>query len=360
MILIILVITIITIIVLLILVGVTINLTLDKNGLFNTAKEAVNMQKVAEYKERIEISRATVALNNLGEVTIDKLIEQIYKDGITEQGKITKVSETEAEMITNEGYKFKVTLDRVEYICKDEEKPPVEEEIPSITVEIIGSTTHTAKEIQYSWDELEKIAETISNSYTKITNDTAEVTVNMNGKDDILVVGDTKKIDGRIVRILGFNHDELSDKNAYGDGKEHIYAGISFEYVDFITDELSCFTSYNKWGWEKSDVRAMLNGKLYDGIKDEVKYIKSVVKSYYTSYQFTNIGYTNDYLWLLSSSEILKDGKNTGWAGYTKSGEGKIYKYYKLVIDKPYNQTCIYLLKPSTVDKAELNIDEHT
>ena len=620
----------ITIIILIILAGVTINLTLGENGLFNTAKEAVNMQKVAEYKDRVEISRATVALNNLGKVTIDKLIEQIHKDGIAEQGKITKISETEAEMITNEGYKFKVTLDGVEYIDKDGEKPPVEEEIPvatgnviieapswdlnthkasvtitkgdsisskfniqyqvvtrveeltesgwiqgtevsninvnqtvfarlwdgkkggeytslkitekieptitvtitetstntitasvtssdaesgmpvnpiytfyikktndedteyeqkqgnttptctfsgldqntsytikvtaddlagntgigtkegttgtqkvsnitlnktrldikkeetetltttiepinaynknvtwssnnesiatvnsegvvtgvgegttSITVtamdgsgasaectvnvtlppptvETTESTTHTAKEIQYSWDELGEIAETISNNYPTITNDTAEVAVNINGKDDILGVGDTKKINGRIVRILGFKHDELSDKNAYGDDKEHTYAGISFEYVDFITDELSGFTSYGVWGWERSAARSVLNGKLYDGIKDEVKSIKSVVKACYTSYRFTDIGYTNDYLWLLSGSEIFKDGKNTGWAGYTKNGEGERYKYYKLVLDKSYNQTCIYLLKPSTVDKAELNIDEHT
>lgn len=127
----------ITIIILIILAGVTINLTLGENGLFNTAKEAVNMQKVAEYKDRVEISRATVALNNLGKVTIDKLIEQIHKDGIAEQGKITKISETEAEMITNEGYKFKVTLDGVEYIDKDGEKPPVEEEIPVATGNVI-------------------------------------------------------------------------------------------------------------------------------------------------------------------------------------------------------------------------------
>lgn len=130
----------ITIIILIILAGVTINLTLGENGLFNTAKEAVNMQKVAEYKDRVEISRATVALNNLGKVTIDKLIEQMYKDGIAEQGKITKISETEAEMTTSEGYKFKVTLDRVEYIDKDGEEPPVEEEIPvAIGNVIIGA-----------------------------------------------------------------------------------------------------------------------------------------------------------------------------------------------------------------------------
>lgn len=119
----------ITIIILIILAGVTINLTLGENGLFNTAKETVNSQKIAEYKDRVEISRATVAINNLGEVTIDKLIEQIYKDKIVSEGKITKISETEAEMMTDEGYKFKVTLDGVEYIEKNGE-PPVEEKIP--------------------------------------------------------------------------------------------------------------------------------------------------------------------------------------------------------------------------------------
>lgn len=126
---------IITIIVMLILTGVTINLTLGENGLFSTTKKAVNMQKVAEYKDRVEIARANVIASNLGKITLDKLIEQIYKDKIVPEGGITKINENEAEMITPEGYKFKITLDGIEYIDQNGDivEPPVEDDIPVAT-----------------------------------------------------------------------------------------------------------------------------------------------------------------------------------------------------------------------------------
>ena len=79
---------------------------------------------------------------------------------------------------------------------------------------IPGSTTHTASAITYSWAELSTIAQLISNNIN-ITSDTAEVTVTLNGETKTLGVGDTASVDGKTVRILGFNHDPLTDSNAY-------------------------------------------------------------------------------------------------------------------------------------------------
>ena len=103
---------------------------------------------------------------------------------------------------------------------------------PPPSVEI-GGASHNAKAISYTWEELGKIAEVISNN-TEVTKDTAEVRVSINGKSDVLGIGDTKTVNGKTVRILGFNHDELASENAYGEGKTNTYAGISFDYVDYL------------------------------------------------------------------------------------------------------------------------------
>lgn len=128
----------ITIIILLILAGVTINLTLGDNEIFKAAEEAGKKQKIAEYKDRIEISKATVLTNNLGEITLDKLIDEIYKDKIVEIGKITKTNENEAEMITNEGYKFKITTNGAEYLEQKEEEKEEPKQTYLITYDLQG------------------------------------------------------------------------------------------------------------------------------------------------------------------------------------------------------------------------------
>ncbi len=113
---------IITIIVMLILAGVVLNFSIGERGIFNTAKDADEKTKIAEYIEKVELSRGQVALDNLGQVTIDNLIEQIYKDNIVSRGSVTKQpDEKSAKMITKEGYIFIITADKIEYIGKGNE-----------------------------------------------------------------------------------------------------------------------------------------------------------------------------------------------------------------------------------------------
>ena len=105
-----------------------------------------------------------------------------------------------------------------------------------------GSTTHTPSAITYSWADLATIAQLIS-SNTNITSDTAEVTVTLNGATKTLGVGDTTTVDGKTVRILGFNHDTLTTSTAYGSATATGKAGISFEYVDFVTSSYQAMNS---------------------------------------------------------------------------------------------------------------------
>ena len=91
----------ITIIVLLILAGVTINLTLGERGIFRTAQKAAQESEIAAYLEKIELARVEVSSKNMGEVTIEDLVAQIYKDKVVPDGSITIV-EDYAVMVTEE------------------------------------------------------------------------------------------------------------------------------------------------------------------------------------------------------------------------------------------------------------------
>ena len=192
-----------------------------------------------------------------------------------------------------------------------------------------GSTTHTASSITYSWVDLSTIAQMISNN-TNITSDTAEVTVTLNGTTKTLGVGDTTTVDGKTVRILGFNHDTLTDSNAYGTKTATGKAGISFEYVDFVTSNSQMNASGRNYnGWAAMPLRTTLNGTVYDSLSIK-NYIKAVNKEYITTYNTGAKSTCSDKLWLLSCGEIWVNGYNGGnTRGYAMATEGSQYKYYK-------------------------------
>ena len=111
----------VTIIILLILAGVTLNIALSENGLIKKSKEAVDKQKISEYLERVELARSEVALENLGEVTIDELMKKIVSNGIVTEGQIIKLDDKRAKMETDEKYVFAITTEASEYMGQGEE-----------------------------------------------------------------------------------------------------------------------------------------------------------------------------------------------------------------------------------------------
>ena len=176
-------------------------------------------------------------------------------------------------------------------------------------------TTEMKDEIAYTWDEIAEMAKAISND-NSITDDLETATVN--GKT--LKVGQMKKLDGKKVRILGFNHDELAEPTvAYDTATLTGKAGISFEYVDFLTEAGMNSSNSNSGGWKASALRETLNGTIYNSlsIKNNIKKVK---KDYIPTYNVASTQQTEDYLWLLSGGEIWRDG----WIP-----EGKQYEYYK-------------------------------
>ena len=211
-------------------------------------------------------------------------------------------------------------------------------------------------EIPYSWDELSEIAHAISNTST-ITSDSEEASVTVGGQIKTLRVGQMKKLDGKKVRILGFNHDDLTDTGAYGG--TNTKAGISFEYVDFIdvsgtgagtVRAQMNSTNTSKGGWEACALRDTLNGTVYNSLSTNIKdKIKSVNKKYIADRTSATESTCSDKLWLLSCGEIWKDGYdklNTNSRGYSRNTEGNQYKYYKLG-NLVWNSEIDYTKKPS-------------
>ena len=222
------------------------------------------------------------------------------------------------------------------------------EKIPEgATVTATTATTHTAKAITYSWDDLASIAQSISNN-SSITNDTAEVKVKLNGAENTIGVGDTITLDSKTVRILGFNHDELASSTAYGAATATGKAGISFEYVTILTSAQMNSSDTNSGGWGSCALRSTLNGTTYSGlsIKDKIKQVK---KEYIQTYDSASSKTTSsDYLWLLSCGEIWSSGYNGGVTrGYAIATEGSQYKYYKLG-NPTYDSSTDYTKKPNT------------
>ena len=209
-------------------------------------------------------------------------------------------------------------------------------------------TTDLKDRIAYSWDEIAEMAKAISND-TSITDDSDTATVN--GKT--LTVGQKKTLDGKTVRILGFNHDTLSEAStAYGFTTATGKAGISFEYVDFLMEAPQMNSSAtNSGGWAQTELRGTLNSTTYNSlsIKNSIKKVK---KDYIPTYDVAKTQQTDDYLWLLSCGEIWDNGYNGGVTrGDAITTEGKQYKYYKMNLGSiSYSTSNNITKKPSASD----------
>ena len=236
---------------------------------------------------------------------------------------------------------------------------------------------------QLTWADMAEIAKGISNTLTdsdttnNITSKVSEFNITYDGTTYLIGVGDRMRINGKVVRILGFNHDILSGysetknedgsitvnsySNAYGG--QHKYAGISFEYVDMITGDTAMNpNNSNANGWAKMPLRNSLNseakGSILAGVRSVVgantikKVKKEYIKTYYDAGTLqTGENASKDYLWLLSCGEIWSSGySGTNPRGYAITKEGNQYKYYAM-INATYNvssESSVYLKKPSS------------
>ncbi|MCI9178196.1 MAG: Ig domain-containing protein, partial [Clostridia bacterium] len=206
----------------------------------------------------------------------------------------------------------------------------------SLDNETIKKTCSVEVTEESNWEELEKIAKAISKSGISSETKTATGTTE-DGIDYKITAGDIFKVKyngtTRRVRVLGFNHDDLVSTSAYK-GQTSTKAGISFEFLDCMTGTdqwaMNDNSNTNSGGWTGTTIRGKLNNskpKLSNS-----SYIKQVKKPYATTYNTDSLSSTpaNDYLWLLSCTEIWGSSSASGCkSGYSKTTEGSQYKFYK-------------------------------
>ena len=215
-----------------------------------------------------------------------------------------------------------------------------------------GTSTPTPEVPENPWAKIERIAKAIAND-SNITSDSTQATgTTEKGESYDIKVGDILEVEynggTRRVRVLGFKHDDLVDTTVYGG--IHEKASISFEFLDFMTGESYMSmneTNTNENGWANTQMRKDLNGYTTNAAVqsgtigglgtnlNNKSYIKQVKKKYIATYNDTSsVTICNDYLWLLSASEVVNAGNNGGDSrGYAITKEGEQYKYYQEVVE---------------------------
>ena len=307
--------------------------TVNKNGayVFKITSDAGKTKNITAKVENI-LSAPQITISEVKKDSFKINVENDYPEGAITEYKYSVGGTVKQQGTTDKNYAVTGLTQKTKY-----SNIKVTACINSLSKDSnVEEITTKDDSIEYSWEEIAEIAKAISNE-TSITDDTETATVTVNGVQKTLNVGDTATLEEKKVRILGFNHDELAEPTkAYGTSTATGKAGISFEYVDFLTTAQMNSSETNSGGWNASALRGTLNGTTYNSLSIKSN-IKKVKKDYIPTNTVASTQQTEDYLWLLSCGEIWDNGygdnkspKINGTRGTAITTEGKQYKYYKM------------------------------
>lgn len=272
--------------------------------------------------------KITAKINEGSTDTISWRIEPTSAGTINNQGELTVNSNVSAETIIKVFAKC-VRADGTTTTVPEQSLQIKVAESGPISDVVDNTARTTTKDWGTNWELLSSMADEIAKS-NKVTNETTELKVKINGTTQTIGIGDTATVSVQAttdsyaaitagtykVRILGFNHDTLSNGSK---------AGISFEFINIIGKTKMVDTSgstANTGGWGNRALKNTLNNTVRNKLSNS-KYIKSVKKDY-TKATNSNITNNYDYLWLLSSWELL--GKQEG----NDTTNGTRYVFYKM------------------------------
>ena len=314
--------------------------TVNKNGeyIFKITGENAKTKNIKVKVENI-LSTPQIKISDVTGNSFKINVENNYPEGVITEYKYYVGGTIKKEQTTDTSYIVTELTEDTEY--KNIKVVAYINETTNKESNIETTITELKDAIPYTWEEIEEMAKAISND-TLITDDSETATVSINGEEKTLTVGGVKRLDGKIVRILGFNHDTLSEADtAYGSATKTGKAGISFEYTTALMNAKMNNSFSNSGGWGATNIRKVLNEQTYNNISIK-EYIKKVNKEYIkTATVIPNpMPLTEDYLWLLSCGEIWTNGIRGGVSrGCAIATEGKQYKYYKKNIgNKSYKE----------------------
>ena len=173
----------------------------------------------------------------------------------------------------------------------------------------------------------------ISNN-SDITNETSVVYVDFGSIHREISVGDqvTLTLNGTdyAFDIIGFNHDNLTDANVYGEATATGKAGITFQIHDvFGTPYPMNSADSNSGGWKSSLMRTstmpLVKGYLPDDWEAIVKPVNKITGVGGGSVSSTNT--VSDSCFLLSLLEVFNTSTMSNGLAVTP-GEGSQYAYY--------------------------------
>ena len=145
-----------------------------------------------------------------------------------------------------------------------------------------------------------------------------------------------KLTDGQTLeyKIIGINHDDLADAS----GK----AGLTFLTTSTGIQSRMNATNTNAGGWEKSELRAKMNGGeiwnlMPSDFQSKVKPVRKLTNNVNGTDKNAAVTATSDRLFLLSYSEIVET-PYSGWSGYSWIGnEGTQYEAFKGKVTNNYS-----------------------
>ena len=174
---------------------------------------------------------------------------------------------------------------------------------------------------------LNAIAYKIS-SNDKITDATSVVYYDSGSLHRKISIGD--KVDITVnsatysVQIVGFNHDNLADGEAYGEVTATRKAGMTFQLVDCLATSYAMATSNNNsGGWASCAMRTSSMPQFLSTCSNDLQTHIKVVNKLTTTGRGTSVARTEDKLFLLSEVEVFGSFANS------VAGEGVQYAYYK-------------------------------
>ena len=207
--------------------------------------------------------------------------------------------------------------------------PVLKAKVPTASLTAQSGITYTNGISGISAEKMSLYAELISNN-ASITNKTSVVYIDDGTNHYKVSIGDqvTLSLNGTnyAFDIIGFNHDTLTDANAYGNTTKTGKAGITFQMHDlFATTYPINSTDTNSGGWKSSAMRTstmpIMKGYLPPAWQAAINPVNKASGLGGGSSSGTET--VSDSCFLLSEIEIFGSTK------YSVSGEGTQYAYYK-------------------------------
>ena len=218
--------------------------------------------------------------------------------------------------------------------------------LPTASLTAKSGVTYSTDISSWTAEDMKLYSNAISNN-PDITNDTSDVYLDFKNHHYHLFIGsgswsrkqgcipDGEFTTNEYFKIIGFNHDTLTDSDYYGDPTATGKAGITWQLEGSFNSLLEMnLTSTNVGGWSQSRMRTLLNNLLYGGT-DVAQYPELIGFEYKDAVAHVNkltsegnrssvINTDSDGFFLLSRWET------TDFIEGEVRDEGDEYKWYKL------------------------------